>query len=354
MPWGRSCGAPFESGARGGLADELQVDVFEAGADHLEPIGLPLRGEPGDEGAGLGRALLAGHAVLDPAHDRHARIRSAEFVDGAERHELAAGDDAAAVGELLGLVEVVGREQDARALVAQAADEGPELAACLGVEARGRLVEEQQLGASDDAEGDVDAALLAARELRDAGARLLLEADGGDHLVDVARVRVEPGEVTQLLAHGGGARLARRLQHDAEPRLPGEPAVLRVGAEHAHLAGAAVAVALEDLDGGGLAGAIRAEQGEGLSAADVEVEAAHGLDLPVALAQPPHLDDSLCGHTPTLAPRTPLHLSYPVGSPSPIRWTRALLLPPSRSNRRRNRASDAHNPALSVGCAVSR
>src|SRR5690606_9483810 len=154
--------------------------------------------------------------------------RTPEFVDGAERHELPAGDDAAAVGELLRLIEVVGGEQDARALVAEASDELPELAAGLGVEAGGRLVEEQQLGASDDAEGDVDAALLAARELRDACTRLLLEADGGDHLVDVARIRIEPGEVTQLLAHGGGARLARRLQHDAEPRLPGEPAVLRV------------------------------------------------------------------------------------------------------------------------------
>src|SRR5690606_20486944 len=112
------------------------------------------------------RALLAGFAVLDPAHDRHPRIRSAELVDGADRHELAARDDAAPVGELLGLVEVVRGEQDARALVAEAADELPELAPRLGVEARGRLVEEEQLGAPDDAEGDVDAALLAAGELR--------------------------------------------------------------------------------------------------------------------------------------------------------------------------------------------
>ena len=61
----------------------------------------------------------------------------------------------------------------------------------LGVEARGRLVEEEQLGPADDAERDVDPAALPARELRDAGLRLRLEADGGDDLVDVARGRVE-------------------------------------------------------------------------------------------------------------------------------------------------------------------
>ena len=153
--------------------------------------------------------------------------------------EPAAEDDAGAVAELRGLVEVVGGEQDRGALGLEAADERPELAARLGVEPRGRLVEEEQLGPADDAEGDVDAATLPARELRDARARLLLEADGGDHLVDVARVRVEPGEVCELLAHRVLARLGRRLQHDAEARLPVEAAVRGVDAEHAHLAGRA-------------------------------------------------------------------------------------------------------------------
>src|SRR5690606_7429698 len=186
--------------------------------------------------------------------------------------------------------------------------------------------EEQQLGASDDAEGDVDAALLTTRELGDARVRLLLEPDGGDRLVDVTRVRVEAGEVPQLLAHRRGARLAGRLQHDAEPCLPGQVAVVGVDAEHAHLARRAVAVALEDLDGGGFAGTVGAEQGEGLSAADVEVDAAHGFDIPVPLAEPPHLDDVLrggtaCGHAPTLLARARPYLSRPVVPLSTIRWT---------------------------------
>ena len=42
-----------------------------------------------------------------------------------------------------------------------------------------------------------------------------------------------------------------------------------VVAEHADLAGVGAAVALEDLEQGGLAGAVGAEQGEQLAAADV-------------------------------------------------------------------------------------
>ena len=55
-----------------------------------------------------------------------------------------------------------------------------------------------------------------------------------------------------------------------------EAGPLRVGAEHAHVTGVAVAEALGDLDGGRLAGAVRAEQGEALAGADVEVEPVDG------------------------------------------------------------------------------
>ena len=61
-------------------------------------------------------------------------------------------------------------------------------------------------------------------------------------------------------------------------------------AEHRHLAAVARAVALEDLDGGGLAGAVGPEQPEHLAAAHLDVDPAHGLVLAVALAQVAHLD----------------------------------------------------------------
>ena len=236
--------------------------------------------------AGRSVRCLAWRAVgVPPPHDGHAGLGAAELVDAPDVDQSSAQDDARAVAELGRLVEVVRGEQDRRALGLQAADELPELAAGLGVEPGGGLVEEEQLGAADDAEGHVDPSPLAARELRHPGPRLRLEADRRDHLVDVARVGKEPGEVGQLLAHGVVARLRRRLQHDAEPGLPVEVAVRGIDAEHADLARRAQAVALEDLDGRRLAGAVRAEQGEGLTAGDVEVDAVDGDDAAVRLAQ---------------------------------------------------------------------
>src|SRR6185312_11422678 len=124
--------------------------------------------------------LLTDGAVFSPAHDRHARIRTADLVDAADVDELAPGDHPGAVAELGGLVEVVRGEQDRRSLALEQADEVPEVATGLGVESRGGLVEEQQLGPSDDAERHIHPAALAARELPDEGLVFALEPDGRD------------------------------------------------------------------------------------------------------------------------------------------------------------------------------
>jgi hypothetical protein len=49
-------------------------------------------------------------------------------------------------------------------------------------------------------------------------------------------------------------------------------------------------VALEDLDGGRLAGPVRAEQEEDLAARNLEADAAHRLGLAIGLAQIAYLD----------------------------------------------------------------
>lgn len=93
-------------------------------------------------------------------------------------------------------------------------------------------------------------------------------------------MRVEAGEVRDLLADRRVAGFAAGLQHDAQARLPGEVAVPRVDAQHRRLAAGAVAVALEDLDRRRLAGAVRAEEGERLAAVDVERDAGDGRRAP--------------------------------------------------------------------------
>ena len=88
-----------------------------------------------------------------------------------------------ALGELVGLVEVVRGEEDRRAgRPAQVDDVLPEVGAAVRVEAGRRLVEEQQLGAVDEPERDVEPALLAARERLHLPVRDLVELERLDEL----------------------------------------------------------------------------------------------------------------------------------------------------------------------------
>src|SRR3954469_25769031 len=103
-------------------------------------------------------------------------------------------------------------------------------------------------------------------------------------------MRVGGAEVLHRLAHGRARVEARALEHDAHPGAQLAVARGRIEAEHGHVAGAPLAVALEDLDRGGLARAVRPEQSEYLAAPHRERHTAHGLELAIALAQAVYLD----------------------------------------------------------------
>ena len=164
------------------------------------------------------------------------------------------------------------------------------------VEAGGRLVEEEQVGVADEGEGEVEAAPLAAREQLDASALLAGQAHELDELADRAAARVVAPVHGQDLRHrqlglGGGL-----LQDDADALAQRPLAVLGVVAEDAHLAGAACAVALEDLGRGGLARAVGSEEAEDLPGGDGEGDVAHRLHVAVGLAQAVDLDRRLHGY----------------------------------------------------------
>ena len=89
-----------------------------------------------------------------------------------------------------------------------------------GIEAGRRLVEEDQLRVSDQAEPEVEAALLAAGERAHAGVALLREADDLDHLLRVAWRRVVAGEHAEALADGERRVEGRGLEHDADALAP--------------------------------------------------------------------------------------------------------------------------------------
>lgn len=148
------------------------MDVFEARPDHLPVRRLAQSGDEFPEG---GRALLVQHAVLAPTHDRDAGIRAANFVDATDLDEFAPRDDASSVAQLGRLVELVGRQQDGGVLRFEGSDQAPELTAGFRIETSRRLVEKEQLGPTDDAEGNTHPSALTAQQLAGAGLMLLFE-----------------------------------------------------------------------------------------------------------------------------------------------------------------------------------
>ena len=109
---------------------ELAVD------DELTVADVERVGERPDGALGVG--AIAQREVHDVAADP-----GLELVGGALGDDAAAVDDADAIGELVGLLHVLGGEDDRRALLVQAADHVPELQPAAGVESGRGLVEEQ-------------------------------------------------------------------------------------------------------------------------------------------------------------------------------------------------------------------
>ena len=78
------------------------------------------------------------------------------------RDDLPVVDHRDRVGQLVGLFEVLGRQQERRPLADEAADDLPHPESAAWVEAGGRLVEEQQAGPPDQGAGEVEPAAHAA------------------------------------------------------------------------------------------------------------------------------------------------------------------------------------------------
>ena len=235
---------------------------------------------------------------------RHGR-RAAELLD--DRRRRAVGDhppavhDHDAVAEALGLLDVVGDEHDGGAGVADVADDVPGVAAGEWVEVLGELVEEDDLGTADEGQSDEQPLPLAAGERTVVAPQQRSELPLLDQLAGRARGRVQGREQVQRLTdpHPVGQRGVLQLGTDASA----QPVPVHGGVEAEDPNGAAVgaAKALEDLDGGRLAGAVGAEESEQLAPMDGERDAAHDLGRPVALHDP------VDGHDGFVSGERPLH-----------------------------------------------
>src|SRR3954447_16709322 len=135
------------------IGGQLQVDLLERRADDLEFLealaaGQRLAGQLVQEGGRIfGDPLVVLAIRVAPRHAHAPRRVDPELARRSLGEDPAALDDRHAVGERLGLVEVVRRQQDRLAEVAERADGLPGGAAGRGGEAGRRLGEEHHPGA---------------------------------------------------------------------------------------------------------------------------------------------------------------------------------------------------------------
>lgn len=189
--------------------------------------------------------------------------------------------DEHAVGDGIGLFEVVGGEEDGAALVGLFAHGGPERLAGGDVHAGGGFVQDDQVAVARRGEGEADALGLAAGELVHLAVGDLGDAGAGEHVGDRVRPRVQvAGEPDQFgdrdLVHEAAA-----LQHGAHAS--GGDRLARARAEHTDRAAVGVPEAEQQVQGGGLATPVRAEQGHGLPRVQGERQAVHGPNVAVRL-----------------------------------------------------------------------
>ena len=189
------------------------------------------------------------------------------------------------------------RQQDGCAGVAQARDDRSGRGACLGVHAGGRLVEDHHLGTADEREREPEPLSLAAGQPPVARPGHGAETDQVQQLVGVARVRVETPVLRERLARLGAGIDPAALEHQPDPGSERRTALGRVDPENAGRAAVAASIALDDLDGGRLAGAVRSEQRDELARADRQRDAVEDRARAVALDQPVHDDRGVAaGH----------------------------------------------------------
>ena len=236
--------------------------------------------------------VLEGGLLLDVL-DLGGREQLLEFGEGAVHDDPTLVEDRDPVGELLGLVEVLGGEQHRGALPGEFLDGLPHLDAALRVEPGRRLVEEDDRRVADQAHGDVEAAAHATRVGRHLPGGRVGQREPVEQVIgDLARVLEVPqlGDQHEVLATGedfvDGGELSgeadglphvRRLLGDVEPVDAGGA---RVGLEQCG----------QDLHDRGLPRPVRAEQGEDAAPRHVEVHAPQHMQLVVRLLQALHLD----------------------------------------------------------------
>ncbi len=114
---------------------------------------------------------------------------------------------------------------------------------------------------------------------------LVLQADQREHLADAETAGIEAPKQRHHFGHGQLLGKLRFLELDAESCPQRQVVAAPPIAQDLDIPRVGHAKAFEDLDGRGLAGAVRTEHAETLAGADLEIEAGHRGDVAVVLGQ---------------------------------------------------------------------
>jgi len=192
-----------------------------------------------------------------------------------DHDQLALVDHPDPVGHLLGLVDVLGGQDDRHAAFAEPSHQRPHVAAQLHVHARRGLVQKQNLRLVRQSLGDQDAALHAARQGHDFVLALLPQRESAQHLLDDRRVRRAP-EKPAAETHRCPHRLEhvgrQLLRHQADLRPRRAIVAHDVAAVHGNHARGRGDDAADYVDQRRLARAVGTQQGENFTLADLEVD----------------------------------------------------------------------------------
>jgi len=202
-----------------GVLDSAGLEIVDDGSDRGR---IDVADDDRAIGASTPAALRAFDRILEVREglrigrrfDREP-ARAAVFPDEvfgrALRDDRAVGEQADAVGEPLGFGHIVGGQDDGRPARGEVLDQSPDGTAAGGVDARRRLVEEEQTGVVDQRGADADAALLAAREILIPGVAGVDEADVREDVVGIPRVVIESRIVCEQFPRTEPARRRKLL-----------------------------------------------------------------------------------------------------------------------------------------------
>ena len=245
----------------------------------------------GQEGHRAGRAVLLLEAELrDGAPPAGLQDRRPVVDD-----HVAVVDHRDPLGELVGLLQVLRREQDGRPLVDELADHVPQLVAAEQVQAGRGLVQEQHRRPGHERGGDVEAPAHPAGISAERPVGGLVEAEALEQLRrprrDLRRLHLgeQADQAEVLAAREVGVDRGELTGHPDHP--PDRVGLLRdVVAEDARDPGVGLEHGGEDPDRGGLARAVGPQQAEDRTGRDLEVDPVQREHLAEALGEPLDLD----------------------------------------------------------------